>query len=94
MGLLSIIHVLVCILLTGVILLQVGRGASAGASFGGGVKTFFGPAGAVSFLGRVIIVLAVIFIVTTLFLSIFSPKTKPPEIKVGTETSANLVHSV
>ena len=63
MGLLLIIHVLVCILLVSMILLQVGRGASAGASFGGGVKTFFGPAGAVSFLGRVIIVLAVIFIV-------------------------------
>lgn len=94
MGLLSIIHVLVCILLTSVILLQVGRGASTGASFGGGVKTFFGPAGAISFLGKVIIVLAVIFIVMTLFLSIFSPKAKPPEVNVGTETSANLVHSV
>ncbi len=88
MGLLSIIHVLVCILLISVVLLQVGRGASAGASFGGGVKTFFGPAGAVSFLGRAIIVLAVIFVVMTLFLSVFSPEAKPPEIKVGTETSA------
>jgi len=94
MGLLLIIHVLVCILLISTVLLQVGRGASAGASFGGGVRTFFGPAGAVSFLGKVIIVLAVIFIVMTLFLSIFSPKTKPPEIKVGTETSANLVYNV
>ena len=94
MGSLLIIHVLVCILLISVILLQVGKGASTGASFGGGVRTFFGPAGAASFLGKVIIVLAVIFIVMTLFLSIFSPKAKPPEVKVGTETSAILVHSV
>ena len=88
MGLLLTIHILVCILLIVLILLQVGKGASTGASFGGGVRTFFGPSGAITFLGKVIIVLAIIFVVTTLFLSVFSPGAKPPKIKSGSKTSA------
>ena len=92
MELLLIIHVLACLLLISMILLQVGKGASTGASFGGGTRTFFGSAGTVSFLGKVIIALAVIFIVMTLFLSVFATKAKPPEVK--TETSARIVYSV
>ncbi|MFQ6065908.1 MAG: preprotein translocase subunit SecG [bacterium] len=81
MGFILTIHVFVCILLVAMILLQVGRGAITGASFGGGVRTFFGPSGAVTFLGKVIIALAVIFVVTTLILSILATGGKPPKIK-------------
>ncbi|HDN85277.1 MAG TPA: preprotein translocase subunit SecG, partial [Candidatus Aerophobetes bacterium] len=48
MGVLLVIQTIVCVLLIGAILLQVGRGASTGAAFGGGVSTFFGPSGEVS----------------------------------------------
>lgn len=78
MGALLIIQTIVCILLIGAILLQVGRGASTGAVFGGGVSTFFGPSGEVSFLGKVIIVLSVIFIVNNVLLYISSRKAPPP----------------
>lgn len=78
MGPLLIIQIIVCIILIAAILFQVGRGASTGAAFGGGVGTFFGPAGEVTFLGKVIIVLSVIFVVNTVLLYIFSRKAPPP----------------
>jgi len=79
MGFLLVIHVIICIFLIGAILLQVGRGASTGASFGGGVGTFFGPTGAMSFLGKLVVTLAVIFVVTTILLYFISLK-RPPRM--------------
>jgi len=90
MGFILTIHVLVCIFLIAMILLQVGRGASTGASFGGGVRTFFGSSGAITFLGKVIIVLAVTFAVTTLILSVLATGGKPPKIKPQPEASSRL----
>lgn len=87
MGLLLTIHVLVCALLIAVILVQTGKGATTGASFGGGVRTFFGSSGQISFLGKVIIVLAVIFMATTIFTSLFYSGSKPPKIEAETKTS-------
>lgn len=76
MGILLVFHVIVCVMLIGAILLQAGRGASTGAAFGGGGSgTFFGPSGASSFLGRVIVVLVIIFAVTTVILFLFSTRT-------------------
>lgn len=79
MSFLLTIHIIVCILLVGAVLLQIGKGAGTGAVFGGGVQTVFGPTGAYTFLEKVIIVLFIIFVVTTLSLSIFGGGT-PPEI--------------
>ena len=90
MGFILTVHVFVCILLVAMILLQVGRGASTGAAFGGGVRTFFGPSGTVTFLGKVIIVLAVIFAVTTLILSILATGGKPPKIEPQPRASSKL----
>lgn len=87
MGLLLTLHIIVCILLIVMILLQVGKGATTGASFGGGVRTFFGVMGAISPLAKVIIVLAIIFMTTTLFMSVFYSRGKPPQIGPETETS-------
>ncbi len=90
MGFVLTIHVLVCIFLIAMILLQVGRGASTGASFGGGVRTFFGSSGAITFLGKVIIVLALTFAVTTIILSVLATGGKPPKIKPQPEASSRL----
>ena len=50
-NILLFIYVLVCIALIGFILVQQGKGANAGASFGGGASgTMFGSAGAGNFL--------------------------------------------
>ncbi|PJG82163.1 preprotein translocase subunit SecG [Caviibacterium pharyngocola] len=64
---LLIIYLLVSIALIGFILIQQGKGANAGASFGGGASgTVFGSAGAGNFLSRTTAVLATIFFVVSL----------------------------
>lgn len=84
MGVFLVIQVIVCVLLIGAVLLQVGRGASTGASFGGGSGAFFGPAGEVSFLGKVIVVLSVLFVVNTVLLYAVS-RQAPPALPPGQE---------
>ena len=67
---LTILHVLVCIFLIAVVLLQRGKGAEIGAVFGGGgSSTVFGSRGAGSFLGRLTTLAAGVFMLTSLGLS-------------------------
>ena len=64
------IHVFVAVLLIVLVLLQHGKGADAGASFGGGASgTMFGSKGATPFLVKVTTVLAVLFFTTSLSLT-------------------------
>ncbi len=68
--LITILHVLVCVFLILVILLQAGKDAGMGLAFGsGGSGTVFGGRGAGSFLGKVTAACAGIFFVTSLVLS-------------------------
>jgi preprotein translocase subunit SecG len=70
-----VLHVLVAIAMTAFILLQQGKGAEMGASFGAGAsQTVFGAAGATSLLTRITAVLAAIFFVTSLSLAIYARK--------------------
>jgi len=66
----TVVHVLTCALLIGVVLLQQGKGADMGAVFGGGSSsTIFGSGGAGNFLTRLTTGLAVVFMVTSLVLT-------------------------
>jgi preprotein translocase subunit SecG len=66
----TIIHVLVCLVLIGVVLLQQGKGASMGAAFGtAGSQTVFGSSGAGNFLSRTTAVCAAIFFTTSIILA-------------------------
>lgn len=68
---LLVIHVLVGVAVIGLVLLQQGKGADAGASFGGGAsQTVFGSAGAGSFLVKLTAGLAALFFVTSLGLAV------------------------
>ena len=87
MGFLFIVQVIVCVLLIGTVMLQVGRGSSTGAVFGGGTGAFFGPSGEASFLGKVIVVLAIAFAVNTVVLYISSRRAPPPMAPSAQETS-------
>ena len=70
---LLIIHVLVAVGVIGLVLIQQGKGADAGAAFGGGASsTVFGSQGSGSFLTRTTGVLAAIFFVTSLSLAYLS----------------------
>jgi preprotein translocase subunit SecG len=72
--LIIIVHVLVSTLMIGVILLQSGKGAEIGAAFGGSSQTIFGSRGAATFLSKMTIATATIFMLTSLTLSILSIK--------------------
>ena len=65
-----VLHVLVSILIIGLVLLQRGKGADAGAAFGSGSSgTVFGAKGAANFLSRSTAVLATLFFATSLGLA-------------------------
>lgn len=67
---LTVLHVIVCIFLVAVVLLQRGRGAQVGAVFGGGGgATMFGSRGAGNFLTKLTTGAAFVFMLTSLFLS-------------------------
>ena len=72
------IQIIVATLLVALILLQQGKGATAGASFGGGAsETVFGARGSANFLSRTTAIFATIFLFNSLFLGyLFSNQTK------------------
>lgn len=68
-----IVHVIVAVAIVGLVLLQQGKGADAGAAFGSGAsQTVFGSAGSGNFLTRSTSIAATIFFVTSLTLAIFA----------------------
>ena len=72
MTIIIVIHILVCIALIMIVLLQAGKGAEMGAAFGGASQTIFGSAGAMGFLSKLTTVAAVIFMITSLLLTFSS----------------------
>jgi preprotein translocase subunit SecG len=70
---LTIIHILVCLFLILVVLLQAGKGGGMGIAFGGaGSQTVFGSSGAGNFLTRLTSITAAIFLMTSLSLAHYS----------------------
>ena len=65
----TIIHLIACVFLILVVLLQTGKGADMGAVFGGGSQTLFGSGGAGNLLTKLTTGTAVAFMVTSLILS-------------------------
>jgi preprotein translocase subunit SecG len=65
----TVIHVVACLFLIGVVLLQQGKGADMGAVFGGSSSTIFGSSGAGNFLTRLTTAMAIAFMCTSLFLT-------------------------
>jgi len=71
--LIIVVHVIAALAIVGLVLLQQGKGADAGASFGAGAsQTVFGASGSGNFLVRATTISAVIFFVTSLSLAIFA----------------------
>lgn len=71
--LLVVLHVLFAVGLIGLVLVQHGKGADAGAAFGSGASaTVFGARGASSFLSRATSILATLFFLTSLALAYYA----------------------
>ncbi len=62
------VHILLCLVLVGLVLLQQGKGASAGALMGGSSNTLFGASGANSLITKVTTGIAIAFMVTSIAL--------------------------
>ncbi len=73
-------HVMIAALLIGLVLLQRGKGAEAGAGFGAGASgTVFGAKGSANFLTRTTAVLATLFFASSMVLAYLGGQQRPPE---------------
>src|SRR5258707_14769105 len=73
--LITIVHVIVCLFLAIVVLLQSGKAADLAGAFGGmGSQTVFGPRGSATVLSKATTIAAALFMVTSLTLSILSTR--------------------
>lgn len=72
--LLIIIHIVACLFLISVVLLQSGKGAEIGAAFGGSSQTLFGSRGAATFLNKLTTAAAIVFMLTSLTLTMITTK--------------------
>ena len=73
--LLLVLHLIVCICLVAVVLVQSGKGGGlAGGAFGGATQTVFGGRGATDFITRATIGLGIVFFVTSLSLALMTTK--------------------
>jgi preprotein translocase subunit SecG len=80
-----VVHILVAFAVIGLVMIQQGKGADAGASFGGGAsQTVFGGAGSGNFLSRLTAIFATVFFITSLALAyIASEKAKGSSFEEG-----------
>lgn len=69
-----ILHILVCLFLIFIVLIQSGKGAELGAAFGGASQTLFGARGAATFLSKLTTASAIIFMITSMLLAVMATK--------------------
>ena len=86
-----VLHIVVSLLLVGLILIQHGKGADAGAAAlgggGGASSSVFGSQGSASFLSRSSAILATVFFLTSLTLAYFSGKVERKDSVTQTITT-------
>lgn len=86
---LLVIQVISALCLIGLVLVQQGKGADAGASFGGGAsQTVFGSSGSGNFLTRTTAIFATVFFATSLLLAYFTKQS------IETAAQADIFESV
>ncbi len=77
---LVVFHLFLALGLVGLILIQHGKGADAGAAFGSGASaTVFGAQGSASFLSRATAALAALFFITSMALAYFATQSRQPQ---------------
>ena len=85
-----IVHVVVCLILILVVLLQSGKAADLAGAFGGtGSQTEFGARGQATLLSKVTTISAIIFMITSISLSIFASRKQSNSIMENVKTPQN-----
>ena len=72
--LIMIVHLIVCVFLIFIVLIQSGKGAELGAAFGGSSQTLFGARGAATFFSKLTTVAAVVFMLTSFLLAVVTSR--------------------
>ena len=91
LNILLVVQVISALVMIGLILMQQGKGATAGATFGGGASgSLFGASGSANFLSRSTAALATVFFVATLALAYFGNQ-RPASTGSVLETPAAVV---
>ena len=85
--LLTIVHVIVCLFLVGIVLLQHGKGADIGASFGGSSQSLFGTEGPLPLLNKITTASAIIFMLTSVSLAYISSRTGSTSVMTNVTVS-------
>ena len=83
-----VIHLIVCFLMIAAILLQAGKGAEIGAAFGGSSQTVFGSRGPGTFLSKVTVGAAIIFMLSSLSLALLSKRANTDSTVIDLSTPA------
>ena len=87
-SILLVIHVLLSLTIIGLVMLQRGKGADAGAAFGAGASgTVFGARGSGNFLSKATTILAILFFIVCLSLAYLSSNREAPDSVTGSVTS-------
>ena len=84
--LLIVLHVAVCLFLVAIVLLQHGKGADIGATFGGSSQSLFGTEGPLPLLNKITTAAAIIFMLTSVALAYISSHTGTDSVMSGLAT--------
>ena len=88
------IHIVAALSLILTVLLQAGKGAAMGSGLGAGSsQTMFGSSGAGGFLTKLTTGIAILFMITSLTLAVFSTQKKSSSLIKGTEEPAQMKDS-
>jgi preprotein translocase subunit SecG len=86
--LITVVHVVTCVLLVLVVLVQSGKGAEISASFSGSSQTVFGSSGGQNFFTQFTQGAAALFFVTSIVLTILGGQTRKSLFETGTPSAA------
>ncbi|HED13127.1 MAG TPA: preprotein translocase subunit SecG [Gammaproteobacteria bacterium] len=90
-NLLLVVHIIAAVVIIALVLLQHGKGADAGAAFGGGSQTAFGARGSANFLSRTTAVVVTLFFITSLSLGyLYTHRSKPQSVSQRLEQSQSV----
>lgn len=90
-NLLIIAHIAVCFFLVIIVLLQNGKGAGIGATFGGSSQSLFGTEGPLPLLNKITTTVAVIFMLTSVTLAYKSSQKSRSSVMTGVELEQRII---
>ena len=85
---LIVLHLVICIALIMIVLLQTGKGSEIGAVFGSSSQTLFGSTGGSTFFGKLTAGVAIVFMITSLILAARSTRVTSESVMQGVQPAA------